>query len=164
VSSVAVCPGSYDPVTNGHLDVIARAARRFDEVVVAVVGNPSKQPTFTAEERVAMVAAEIEDLITDGTTVRVMAFDGLLVDFCRDQGIGVICKGLRGVADFESEQQMAQMNARIGDVETMFLATRPDLSYLSSSLVREVAALGGSITGMVPASVERALIDRVRRG
>ncbi|MEX0592036.1 MAG: pantetheine-phosphate adenylyltransferase [Nitriliruptoraceae bacterium] len=164
MSSKAVCPGSYDPVTNGHLDVITRAARRFDEVVVAVVGNPSKQPTFTAEERVAMVAAEIEELVAGGANVRVMSFDGLLVDFCRDHGIGVICKGLRGVADFESEQQMAQMNTRIGDVETMFLATRPDLSYLSSSLVREVAALGGSITGMVPASVERALIERVRRG
>lgn len=155
---VAVCPGSYDPVTLGHLDVIGRAARRFDEVIVAVVGNPSKQPTFSMEERVSFLAVELADV----DNVRIVAFEGLLVEFCREQGAGVVCKGLRSTADFEAEQQMAQMNARIGDVETVFLATRPELSYLSSSLVREVAALGGNIQGMVPDAVERALIERVR--
>lgn len=166
MGSTVVCPGSYDPITYGHLDVIARAARMFDAVVIAVVGNPSKQPTFTVDERLALIAAEIDALVAAGEVapdaVRVEAFEGLLVDFCRREGIGTICKGLRGVADFESEQQMAQMNARIGGVETIFLATRPDLSYLSSSLVREVATLGGTITGMVPDAVERALIERVR--
>lgn len=168
MGSTVVCPGSYDPVTYGHLDVIERAASRFSEVVVAVVGNPSKQPTFTVDERLALITNEIDALAAagdvDADSIRVVQFDGLLVDFCRREGIGIICKGLRGVADFETEQQMAQMNARIGGVETIFFATRPDLSYLSSSLVREVAALGGTISGMVPDAVERALVERVRHG
>ncbi len=152
-----VCPGSFDPITYGHLDIIQRAAARFDQVVVAVVRNPSKQSTFTVQERVEMVAAETALL----DNVRAEPFEGLLVDFCRAQEIGLICKGLRGVADFEYEQQMAQMNLRIGDVDTVFLAARPDHSYLSSSLVKEVARLGGSITGTVPPSVEAALLERL---
>jgi pantetheine-phosphate adenylyltransferase len=157
VSVSAVCPGSFDPVTHGHLDIVRRAARRFDELVVAVVGNPSKSSMFTVEERVAMVEAETADI--DG--VRVAAFEGLLVDFCRSEGIGVVCKGLRGVADFEYEQQMAQMNLHIGDVETVFLATSPALSHLSSSLVKEVARLGGRIDELVPPRVAAALLERV---
>ncbi|MEX0868199.1 MAG: pantetheine-phosphate adenylyltransferase [Nitriliruptoraceae bacterium] len=153
----AVCPGSFDPVTYGHLDVIERAARRFDEVIVAVVDNPNKSSLFTLDERVDMV----EQLTSSLRGVRIESFDGLLVDFCRAHGVGIVCKGVRGVADFEYEQQMAQMNLRIGDVETVFLPARPDHAYLSSSLVKEVARLGGSVAGTVPADVERALIDRL---
>lgn len=152
-----VCPGSFDPITMGHLDVIERASERFDEVVVAVVANPGKQALFELEERLDLVTQ-----VTAGLgSVRVAAFEGLLVDFCRSQSIGVICKGLRGVADFEYEQQMAQMNLHIGNVETVFVATRPDLSYLSSSLVKEVARLGGDITGTVPDVVATALRARL---
>lgn len=161
-----VCPGSYDPMTNGHLDVIVRAARRFDRVIVAVVANPSKQPLFTLEERVGLITAEVDRLVAagdiDAGSIDVAHFDGLLVDFCRQQQVGIVCKGLRGVGDFDAELQMAQMNARIGDIETIFVATRPDHSYLSSSLIREIARLDGPVTGMVPAAVERALIERVR--
>lgn len=159
MSVTAVCPGSFDPVTLGHLDIIERAAKRFDAVVVAVVGNPNKASTFTLDERVKMVTDEVAGL--DG--VRVVSFEGLLVDLCHREGIDVICKGLRGVADFEIEQRMAQMNLRIGGVETVFLATRPALADLSSSLVKEVARLGGPIEGTVPPRVEAALRERVGR-
>jgi pantetheine-phosphate adenylyltransferase len=160
VSVSAVCPGSFDPVTHGHLDIIRRAARRFDELVVAVVGNPGKTSLFTLDERVAMVEQETAGI--DG--VRIAAFEGLLVDFCRAEGIGVVCRGLRGVADFEFEQQMAQMNLSIGDVETVFLATSPSLSHLSSSLIKEVARLGGRIDDAVPPRVATALVERIARG
>jgi pantetheine-phosphate adenylyltransferase len=157
VSVAAVCPGSFDPVTMGHLDIVERAAARFDRLVVAVVENPSKQGLFSVEERVELLRAETERF----GNVEVDRFVGLLVDFCQARDIGVVCKGLRGVKDFEYEQQMAQMNRRIGDVETVFLATDPAHSYLSSSLVKEVARLGGSIRGTVPPAVEAAVLERL---
>ncbi len=153
----AVCPGSFDPITFGHLDVIERAARRFDEVIVAVVHNPNKQALFALEERVEMV----ERLTSKLSRVTVAPFEGLLVDFCHEHNAGIVCKGVRGVADYEYEQQMAQMNLRIGDVDTVFLPARPDHAYLSSSLVKEVARLGGSVAGTVPADVEALLLERL---
>ncbi len=156
--SVAVaCPGSFDPITMGHLDIIERSAAPFDEVVVAVVDNPNKRAMFTIEERLELIGAETHAL----DNVRAESFSGLLVDFCRERSIAVICKGLRAVSDFEYELQMAQMNYRIGGVETVFMSTSPKHSYLSSSLVKEVARLGGSIDGTVPPGVEAALRSKV---
>ncbi len=148
-----VCPGSFDPITMGHLDIIERAAERFDEVVVAVVDNPNKRGLFTIEERLALIEAETDHL----ANVRADHFRGLLVDFCHTNDIQLICKGLRAVSDFEYELQMAQMNRRIGGVETIFMSTSPEHSYLSSSLVKEVARLGGSVDGTIPVRVATAL-------
>ncbi len=153
MSVAAVCPGSFDPITLGHLDVVRRAAGRFDAVVVAVLENPRKQGLFTAEERIALIEDEVADL--DNVTVE--SFQGLLVDFCNARGIRLVCKGLRAVSDFEYELQMAQMNQRIGGVETLFMSTSPEHSYLSSSLVKEVARYGGAIDGTVPPRVAAAL-------
>ena len=159
MSVAAVCPGSFDPITMGHLDIIERAASRFDRLVVAVLDNPRKSSSamFTAEERMDLIRAT-----TDGVPgVEVASFQGLLVDFCNAQGINVVCKGLRAVSDFEYELQMAQMNQRIGDVETLFMSTSPEYSYLSSSLIKEVARGGGTIAGTVPPVVESALRERL---
>ncbi len=141
-----VCPGSFDPVTNGHLDVISRASRVFDEVVVAVLVNRSKAGLFTVDERISMLREETADL----GNVDVDSFHGLLVDFCRERDIPVVVKGLRAVTDFDYELQMAQMNSRLSAVDTFFVATNPDWSYLSSSLVKEVATYGGDVSGLVP--------------
>lgn len=157
MSVQVVVPGSFDPITNGHVDVVERVARRVDHVVVAVLVNPAKQGLFTVDERMDLIRASSDHL----GNVEVDRFEGLLVDFCNARGIGVIAKGLRAVADFEYELQMAQMNARIGDVETMFVPASPASSYLSSSLVKEVARFGGAITGMVPDVVEEALLARL---
>lgn len=148
-----VCPGSFDPITAGHLDIFERAAERFDEVVVAVVDNPNKRAMFSTEERLELIEAETPHL----GNLRADSFSGLLVDFCRANGIQLICKGLRAVSDFEYELQMAQMNRRIADVETVFLATAPEHSHLSSSLIKEVARLGGPVGGTVSPRVEAAL-------
>ena len=153
----ALCPGTFDPVTNGHLDVIGRAASMFDGVVVAVLENPSKAPLFTIEERVAL----LREALGDQPSVRVASFGGLLVDFARAQDAGMIVKGLRAVSDYEYEIQMAQMNQRIGGVDTLFMATSPKWSFLSSSLVKEVARLGGDVEGLVPDHVRKALVDRL---
>jgi pantetheine-phosphate adenylyltransferase len=161
----ALCPGTFDPVTNGHLDVIGRAASMFDGVVVAVLENPSKAPLFTIEERVALLQEALGDQPSVGPSVRpsvrVASFGGLLVDFARAQDAGMIVKGLRAVSDYEYEIQMAQMNQRIGGVETLFMATSPKWSFLSSSLVKEVARLGGDVEGLVPDHVRKALVDRL---
>jgi pantetheine-phosphate adenylyltransferase len=159
MSVAVVCPGSFDPITLGHLDVIERAAGRFDHVVVAVLENLRKSALFSVEERMAMIAAETVHL----DNVEVDRFHGLLVDFCRARDIGIICKGLRAVSDFEYELQMAQMNQRIGRVETLFMSTSPQHSYLSSSLVKEVARFGGPIDGTVPLAVADALRDKLAR-
>ena len=156
----ALCPGTFDPVTNGHLDVIGRASELFDSVVVAVVENPSKTPLFTLEERVQL----LEEAVRDLPSVEVGSFRGLLVDHARATRAAVIVKGLRAVSDYEYEIQMAQMNQRIGGVETLFMATSPRWSFLSSSLVREVARFGGDVEGLVPDHVRKALIDRLAEG
>lgn len=153
--TAALCPGSFDPPTMGHVDVIERSLAIFERVVVAVVANPSKQPMFDASERKGM----IEEVF--GDRVEIQAFDGLLVDFARDVEIDVVVKGLRAVSDFDSELQMAQMNRTLAGVETVFLPTNPEWSFLSSSLVREVARLGGAYAGLVPPNVADALEERL---
>lgn len=149
----AVCPGSFDPVTNGHLDVFARAATLADEVVVAVLINHSKSGLFSVDERMEM----LREVCAPYPNVRVDAFHGLLVDYCRDHGIQAIVKGLRAVSDFDYELQMAQMNYRLAGVETLFVSTNPLYSYLSSSLVKEVARFGGDVSGLVPDAVLQRL-------
>jgi pantetheine-phosphate adenylyltransferase len=153
----ALCPGTFDPVTNGHLDIVDRAAQLFETVVVGVLENPSKAPLFTLEERVGLLREALEGR----ANVRVGSFRGLLVDYAREQGATTIVKGLRAVSDYEYEIQMAQMNQRIGGVETLFLATNPTWSFLSSSLVKEVARFGGDVEGLVPDHVRKALVDRL---
>ena len=153
----ALCPGTFDPVTNGHLDIIGRTSERFDAVVVGVLENPAKEPLFSLDERVGLLAEAVRDL----PDVRVRSFHGLLVDHAREQGADVIVKGLRAVSDYEYEIQMAQMNVRIGSVETLFMPTNPKWSFLSSSLVKEVARFGGDVEGLVPDHVRKALLDRV---
>jgi pantetheine-phosphate adenylyltransferase len=152
-----VCPGSFDPVTNGHLDIITRASRLYDEVVVAVGVNVSKSRLFSAAERIEM----LEQACAGFGNVRIAGFTGLLTDFCRQQDAVAIVKGLR-TGDFDYELQMAQMNARLApEVETVFLPTAPELAYLASSLVKEVAALGGDVTGLLPEPVRRQLLARL---
>ena len=159
--TLAVCPGSFDPVTRGHLDVIGRAAALVEEVVVAVGANMSKRAWFTPEERVAM----LEEACAGWGNVRIALFDGLLVDFCRAEGANSVVKGLRSAADFDYELPMAQMNAHLSGVDTLFLATAPGWSFVSSSLVREVAGLGGDVTAfLTPAVAERVQARAVERG
>ena len=153
----AVCPGSYDPVTNGHLDIVERAAGQFDEVVVAVLINKAKQRMFTVDERIEMLAEVTGHL----SNVRIDSWHGLLVDYCAANGIGAVVKGLRAVSDFDYELQMAQMNHQLSGVDTLFMPTKPAYSFLSSSLVKEVATYGGDVTHLLPPSVYRRLIDRL---
>lgn len=155
----ALCPGTFDPVTNGHLDIIERAGHHFDTVVVAVLGNPAKEPMFSVEERVSMLKEATAAL----RNVEVSSFSGLLVEFAKERGAPVIVKGLRAVTDFEYEIQMAQMNRRLAGVETFFMTTAPNWSYLSSSLVKEVARHGGDVSGLVPAAVGELLVDKLGR-
>jgi pantetheine-phosphate adenylyltransferase len=154
-----VCPGSFDPVTNGHIDVIERAAQLFDEVSVVVTINRSKTSMFDVEERQQMLRESTAHL----PNVLVDAFHGLLVDYCRDHDARAIVKGLRAVSDFDYELQMAQMNHRLSGVDTVFVPTSPDSSFLSSSLVKEVAMWGGDVSGLVPAAVLPRLTARVVR-
>jgi pantetheine-phosphate adenylyltransferase len=152
-----VCPGSFDPVTNGHLDVLARASRLYDEVTVAVLVNPGKSGLFEVPERIAM----LREVTAELGNVRVDSFEGLLVDYCRERGIPVVVKGLRAVSDFDYELQMAQMNHRLTGLETFFVATNPEYSFLSSSLVKEVARWGGDVGGLVPDAVLARLRGRI---
>ena len=152
----AACPGSFDPVTHGHLDVIGRAARLFDEVVVAVGVNPSKSRLFSPEERLDM----LRRACGEWANVRVVGFTGLLTDFCAAEGVDAIVKGLRAVGDFDYELQMAQMNASLSEVETVFMPTSPEWSFLASSLVKEVARFGGDVSGLVPGFVHEAMLAR----
>jgi pantetheine-phosphate adenylyltransferase len=157
--ALALCPGSYDPPTNGHIDVIERTAKHFEGVVAAVIANPSKQPEFSVEERSEMLAAALGHV----PNLQIAAFSGLLVDFARSQGVTIVVKGLRAVSDFEYELQMAQMNAALEPgLDTMFVTAKPEWAFLSSSLVKEVARFGGDVAGLVPAPVARALAERYR--
>ncbi|MEZ0090691.1 pantetheine-phosphate adenylyltransferase [Streptacidiphilus sp. EB129] len=153
----AVCPGSFDPITNGHLDIIERASRLYDVVHIAVLINKSKQGLFTVEERIQM----IEEVSAPYGNVVVEAHHGLLVDYCRARDIPAIVKGLRAVSDFDYELQMAQMNIGLSGVETLFVPTSPTYSFLSSSLVKEVAGYGGDVSHLVPELVHRRLIARI---
>ncbi|MEU8260624.1 pantetheine-phosphate adenylyltransferase [Micromonospora sp. NPDC048999] len=153
----AVCPGSFDPVTNGHLDIIGRASRLFDEVIVGVLVNQSKQGLFTVEERIDM----LRGVTASYDNVRVESFRGLLVDFCRAQQASVLIKGLRAVSDFDYELQMAQMNIGLAGVETLFMPTNPLYSFLSSSLIKDVAKWGGDISAHVPDVVREQLVARL---
>jgi pantetheine-phosphate adenylyltransferase len=152
-----VCPGSFDPVTNGHVDIIGRTARLYDEVVVAVLINISKQTLFSTDERVEM----LREVTSGYENVRVTRFHGLIVDFCRANDISVIVKGLRAVSDFEYEQMMSQMNYRLAGIETLFMTTNPLYAFLRSSLVKEVAGYGGDVTGLVPEPVLARLHERL---
>jgi pantetheine-phosphate adenylyltransferase len=155
--STALCPGSFDPVTLGHIDIIERASRHFDEVVVAVIRNPQKtQSLFTLEERQEM----LRECTAHISNIRIGHFKGLLIEFARENGADAIVKGLRAVSDFDYELQMAQMNQRLSGIDTFFLSTSPNYSFLSSSLVREVARYGGDVTSMVPPIVAKRLLDR----
>jgi pantetheine-phosphate adenylyltransferase len=153
----ALVPGSFDPPTNGHVDVVSRCVAIFDRVVVGVVANPSKEPLFTIAERRAML-----EECCPWESVEVAGFDGLLVDFAREIGADLIVKGLRAMTDFDYELQLAQMNRQLSGIVTMFVATKPEYGYLSSSLVKEVAGFGGSVEELVPAVVAKALEERFR--
>jgi pantetheine-phosphate adenylyltransferase len=152
-----VCPGSFDPVTNGHLDIISRAASLYDEVVVAVLINVTKKGLFTVDERVELLG----EVTAQYGNVKIERFHGLLVDFCATNGISAVVKGLRAVSDFEYEMQMAQMNYRMAKVETLFMTTNPQFSFLSSSLIKEIARYGGDVSGLVPEPVVSRLHSRM---
>ena len=152
-----VCPGSFDPVTNGHLDIISRAASLYDEVVVAVLINVTKKGLFTVDERVELLG----EVTAQYGNVKIERFHGLLVDFCATHGISAVVKGLRAVSDFEYEMQMAQMNYRMAKVETLFMTTNPQFSFLSSSLIKEIARYGGDVSGLVPEPVVSRLHSRM---
>jgi len=154
----AVCPGSFDPVTNGHVDVITRAAALYDELVVAVLMNPGKAGLFDVEERMGL----LREAVVDVPNVTVDGFEGLLVDYCRHRDIPVIVKGLRAVGDFEYELQMAQMNRELAGVETVFMPTAPQVGHLSSSLVKQIARFGGDVSTLVPKAVNDRLVAQAK--
>ena len=153
----AVCPGSFDPVTNGHIDIVSRASMLFDEVIVAVGVNKSKNRLFSAEERIDMLAEACRAF----PNVKVDGFTGLLTTFCQERDVHAIVKGLRAVSDYEYELQMAQMNSKLAEIETVFVPTAPEYSFLASSLVKEVAMFGGDISGLVPDFVRERLVTRL---
>ena len=156
--NVAICPGTFDPVTNGHLDVIQRVARHFTKTIVAVAANPTKCPLFNIEERMAM----LNESIVGAGNIEVIAFDSLLIDIAREHGSCCIVKGLRAMSDFEFEFQMAQFNRQMdGDIETFFVMASPEFTYLSSSGLKEVASYGGAIKGLVPEGVEERLLTKL---
>jgi pantetheine-phosphate adenylyltransferase len=153
---IALCPGTYDPVTEGHRDVILRCSRIFDIVIVAISKNNRKKPMYALEKRVNF----IKRIFKEVKNVKVISFEGLLIDLAKNEGVNVIVKGLRAISDFEYEFQMAQINKKLNpDIETMFLVTNPKYAYLSSSAVKEVARFKGCITGLVPAEIEKDIID-----
>jgi pantetheine-phosphate adenylyltransferase len=153
----ALCPGSFDPVTNGHLDIIERTARHFEDVLVAVIRNPQKSESlFTLEERQEMLREATAHL----PNIHIGSFKGLLVDYAKEHDAQAIVKGLRAMSDFDYELQMAQMNERLSGIDTFFISTSPQYSFLSSSLVREVARFGGDVTNMVPPAVAKRLVER----
>lgn len=159
--TAALCPGSFDPPTNGHIDVIERTSRHFERVLIAVIANPSKEPLFSLEQRKEMLSGAL----THVTNVEIDSFDGLLVDYARRRDVSVVVKGLRAVSDFEYELQMAEMNAALAPgLDTMFVTAKPAWAFLSSSLVKEVARFGGPVEGLVPEGVAAALAARYPSG
>ena len=156
----AVCPGSFDTITNGHIDVIERASGLFDQVVIAVLANSSKTGLFSIEERLVLA----KDAVAHIPNVTVDTWSGLLVDYCKANNIGAIIKGLRAVSDFDYELQMAQMNLQLKGVDTLLMATKPAYSFLSSSLVREIARYGGDVSALVPTGVLKELKARSMKG
>ena len=158
--SGAVCPGSFDPVTLGHVDVFERAAAQFDEVVVAILVNPAKKGMFDLDQRIAMIEESTKHL----PNLRVEAGQGLVVNFVRDRGMTAIVKGLRTDTDFEFELQMAQMNKHIAGVDTFLVATAPSYTFVSSSLAKEVAMLGGDVSALLPEPVNRRLREKLSNG
>lgn len=155
---LAIYPGSFDPITNGHLDIIERASKIYEKIIVSVLQNPSKNPMFTLQERVNL----IKDAVKPYENVMVDCFSGLLIDYAKKQNANVIIKGLRAVSDFEYEFQMALMNRKLApDIETIFLMTSSQNSYLSSSIIKEVAKFGGCIEGLVPEKVKSSILDKI---
>ncbi len=155
---IAVCPGSFDPATNGHIDIIERSAKLFDKVIVAVSNNPSKQPLFSIEERVEILKKTCGSI----ENVEIDSFSGLLIEYAKSKNADAIVKGLRAVSDFEYELQMALMNKKLNsEIETVFIMTSSKYSYLSSSLVKEVARLGGCIRGLVPEIIEGEIYKKI---
>jgi pantetheine-phosphate adenylyltransferase len=152
-----VCPGSFDPITYGHLDIVERASSIFDEVVIAVMVNKTKQTLFTVEERIEMT----KEVTKKFSNVKVDSWSGLLVDYCKKNDISIIVKGLRAVTDFDYELQMSQINLQLQGVETLFLSTAPAHSFLSSSLVKEIASHGGDVSSYIPAELLERLKDRL---
>ncbi|MGD8539262.1 MAG: pantetheine-phosphate adenylyltransferase [Candidatus Aminicenantes bacterium] len=156
----AVYPGSFDPITNGHVDIIERGLKIFDRIIIAVLENPKKQPLFSTKDRVRM----IEDIFLDQKRIEVKAFDGLLVDFVRKNDATIVIRGLRAISDFEYEFQMTLMNRKLNpDIETLFMMPSINYSFLSSNLVKEVSMLGGSLSGLVPVEVENKLKKNIQR-
>src|SRR3712207_5084653 len=160
----AIYPGSFDPVTNGHLDIIERGCKLFDEIIIGILVNPEKQPFFTVEERQEMLNEVVQDITHGGCKVRVDSFSGLLVNYAVAQKADVIVRGIRAISDYEYELQMALMNRRLEPgIETVFMMAAEDYSYVSSRLVKEVFLLGGAIEGLVPASVEARMRRKLRK-
>ena len=159
--ALAIYPGTFDPITNGHVDILRRSLKIFDKVVVALAENVRKAPLFTSDERRKLIA----DAVKEDGRLEIDAFQGLLADYCRRRGANVVIRGLRALADFEYEFQSAHMNRRLApDVETLFLMTGEESFYVSSSLVKEVALMGGDVSGLVPAGVAAALADKRKQG
>ncbi len=158
MNKTVICPGSFDPVTLGHLDVIKRSAKMFDHVIVAVLINSAKSPSFSIEERIELLEKVTEDL----ENVEIVSFEGLLAEYCKERGVDAIVKGLRAVSDFEYEFQMAITNKKLNpQLETIFLMADADSMYLSSSMVREVASMGGDISNFVPPCVHDRIVERI---
>ncbi len=160
MSKTVICPGSFDPVTRGHLDIITRASKMFDRVIVAVLVNSSKTPTFSIDERIQLLGETVQEL----SNVEIVSFDGLLAEYCRKRGVDAIVKGLRAVSDFEYEFQMAIANKKLNPkLETVFLAADADSTYLSSSMVREIGSMGGDISNFVPACVHDRIVAKLTK-
>jgi pantetheine-phosphate adenylyltransferase len=161
----AIYPGSFDPVTNGHLDIIERGCKLFDEIVIGILVNPAKQPFFTVEERREILTEVVRDIHQGGCTVRVDSFRGLLVNYAVAQQANVIVRGIRAISDYEYELQMALMNRRLEPgIETVFMMPAEIYSYVSSRLVREVFQLGGTVNGLVPPLVEKRMKEKMNQG
>ena len=164
MNSIAVYPGSFAPITNGHLDIIQRATNVFDRLIVAVLANPRKAPLLDIEERIRIIRAALAETAVPRERIEIEAFDGLTVELCRARGAGSIVRGLRAISDFETEMQLAHNNRVLSpDVDTVFFMTAVEHGYVSSSLVKEIAAFGGDVSTMIPTAAVAALRDRAAR-